>query len=121
MLRPCRGLSRGISISKTPKIKLQLLLKQPWRNRKGLDLLRERAHALGITPTAEGLTTMSGEITKDAFATIFKTPVHEVDAQPPGDKDFGRSSGAVSGDLPVPESLAEYVDSIAVASPYLRL
>ena len=115
------GRSKGISISNTRTIKLQLLLKQPWRNPKGLDLLRKHAHALGITPTAEGLTTMSGEITKDAFETLFKTPAHEVDSQPPGDKDFGRSGGAVSGDLPVPEPLAEYVESIAVASPYLRL
>jgi hypothetical protein len=98
-----------------------MLLRQPWRNAKGIKQLRQRAKELGIKPTAEGLTTVSAEITKDAFETIFKTPIQEAPARPPGDKDFGRSGGHVSGDLPIPKPLEEYVESITVASPYLRM
>lgn len=98
-----------------------MLLRQPWRNPEGIEQLRQRAKAMGIKPTAEGRTTISAEITKDAFEKVFSTPVQEVAPQPPGDKDFGRSGGNVSGDLPIPEPLQEYVESITVASPYLRM
>jgi hypothetical protein len=47
--------------------------------------------------------------------------VQEIEPRPPGNKDFGRSGGYASGELPIPESLRDYVESITVASPYLRM
>ena len=101
-------------------IKLQILLRQPWRTSEGIEQVRDLIKSMGIKPTTEGRTTVSAEITKDAFETIFKTPVQKAAAQPPGSRDFGKSGGHVSGDLPIPESLKKYVESITVASPYLR-
>jgi len=102
-------------------IKLQILLHQPWRTSEGIERVRELIKSLGIKPTVDGRTTVSAEISKDAFDAIFKIPVQKVAAQPPGSRDFGRSGGDVSGDLPIPEALREYVESITVASPYLRI
>jgi hypothetical protein len=102
-------------------IKLQILLRQPWRTVDGIKRVRELANQIGIKPTAEGLTTISAEISKDAFEEIFHMPVQEIAPQARGTRDFGRSGGNVSGDLEVPESLKEYVDSITVVPPHLRL
>lgn len=102
-------------------IKLQILLHQPWRTAEGLERVSKLMKSMGIKPTTGGRATVSAEITKDAFESIFKRPVQKVAAQPSGSRDFGRSGGDISGDLPIPEALQKYVESITVASPYLRL
>ena len=102
-------------------IKLQILLQRPWRNPEGVKRVRELAEELGIKPTAEGRTTISAEVTRDDFEEIFRAPVQELEPRPPGDEDFGSPGGHVSGELPIPESLRDYVMSISVASPYLRM
>ena len=102
-------------------IKLQILLSRPWRTAEGVETVRELAAAVGIKPTAEGRTTISAEVTPDEFAEIFRTSVQEVEPRPAGDRDFGSSGGHVAGELPIPQPLRKYVESITVAAPYLRM
>ena len=102
-------------------IKLQILLHQPWRTPEGIEAVRNLLKSMGIEPTISGRTTLSAEVAEDSFERIFRAPVTKVAGRPPADQDFGRSGGAVSDDLTVPEPLREYVESIAVASPYHRL
>jgi hypothetical protein len=102
-------------------IKLQVLLREPWRTAEGVGRARALMAELGMTPTAEGRATISAEIGRDEFATLFQRSVEEIAPQAPSGRDFGRSGGHISGELPVPEPLREYVESITVASPYLRL
>ncbi len=101
-------------------IKLQILLQKPWRTPEGVEQVRKIIKSIGLKPTAKGSTTVSAEISKDSFEELFKTTATEVAAKPPGTRDFGKSGGHASGDLPVPEPLQKYVESITVASPYLR-
>jgi hypothetical protein len=102
-------------------IKLQILLRQPWRNAEGVEHVREVASSLGIQPTAEGRATISAEVGEQAFETMFHTPVQKLMPQPPSGSDYGRSGGSVSGDLPIPEPLKEYIESITVAPPHIRM
>jgi len=102
-------------------IKLQILLRQPWRNSEGVERVRGVASALGIKPTAEGRATISAEVGEQAFKAMFHTPAKPIPAQPPGGSDYGRSGGYISGDLPIPEPLKEYIESITVAPSHIRM
>jgi hypothetical protein len=102
-------------------IKIQVLLRGPWRTAEGVERARALMAELGMKPTAEGRATISAEMSRDEFATLFQRSVEEIAPQAPSDRDFGRSGGHVSGELQVPEPLREYVENITVASPYLRL
>ena len=102
-------------------IKLQILLRKPWRTSEGIERVRDLIETMGMQPTLSGRTTLSAEIAEDSFEQVFHVPVTKVAGQPPSDRDFGRSGGDVSEDLMVPEALDEYVESITVASPYLRM
>lgn len=102
-------------------IKLQILLRSRWRNAEGVARAREIAEQLGIKPTAEGRATLSAEVEPEAFKAIFQEPAREVEPSQPGERDFGGPGGHIAGELPVPEPLRKYIESITVASPYLRL
>lgn len=101
-------------------VKLQILLRQPWRTADGVERVRTLASALGIKPTAEGRATISGELGEQAFEAMFHTSLQKVSPQPPSTADFGRSGGYVADDLPIPDELKEYIESITVAPPYVR-
>lgn len=105
----------------TTMIKLQILIRQPWRTVEGVERVRGVASSLGIKPTAAGRATISAEVGEQGFEAMFHRPLQEVLPQPPGSSDFGRSGGYVSGDLPIPEPLKEYIESITVAPPYIRM
>jgi hypothetical protein len=102
-------------------IKIQALLLPPWRTAEGVERARALMAELGMKPTAEGRATISAEMSRDEFATLFQRSVEEIAPQAPSSRDFGRSGGHISGELPVPEPLREYVENITVASPYLRI
>ncbi len=102
-------------------IKLQILLHKAWRTPQGMDTVKKIAESLGIKPTASGAATLSGEIKSQAFESLFAQKVREVRPQPPGKRDFGTPGGAVSGLLVIPEPLREYVESITVAPPHIRM
>ena len=102
-------------------IKLQILLRKDWRTPEGLDAVKKIAAALGITPTAAGAATLSGEMEAQAFESLFGQKAQVLSPQPRGKEDFGTPGGAVAGTLSVPEPLGEYVESISVALPYTRM
>ena len=83
--------------------------------------MRGIAASLGITPTTSGAASVSGEITSEVFETLFGTKVRKVGPRPPGASDFGSPGGAASNVINVPEVLREYVESITVAPPHIRM
>lgn len=102
-------------------IKVQILLRKAWRTPEGIAAVQRIAASLGITPTASGAATVSGEIEPQAFESLFAQKAQEVSLRPPDGLDFGSPGGAVSGALDVPEPLREYAKSITVAPPYIRM
>jgi len=102
-------------------IKVQILLRKIWRTPEGIAAVRKIAPSLGITPTASGAASLSGEIDAQAFESLFGQEAVEVSPRGPGASDFGTSGGAVSGELSAPEPLREYVESITVAPPHIRM
>jgi hypothetical protein len=84
--------------------KLQILLRDGWRHDEGVRLVQDHLRTLGFTPTAAGLVTVSADSTPEAF--------HKV---------FGPEASPQTDRLPVPSALAQYVDSIAVAPPHVRM
>lgn len=102
-------------------IKLQLLLRKDRRTPEGLSAVREIAASLGIVPTASGAASVSGEIAPRDFESLFGETPREVAPRPPGRDDFGSPGGFESGPLRVPERLRDYVESITVAPPHVRM
>jgi hypothetical protein len=84
--------------------KLQILLREAWRHDEGVRLVQDRLRAIGCTPTAAGHVTVSAECPPDVF--------HQV---------FGPTASPHDESLPVPHALAQYVESIAVAPPHVRM
>ena len=84
-------------------MRLQLLLKRESRNPAAIQAAHETLKAAGITPTASGAATISGEVSPEAFRTLF-----------PG------ASETSSDALPVPKALAQHVESVTLAPQHLR-
>jgi hypothetical protein len=101
-------------------VKVQLLLRKESRNREGIATVKKIATSLGIKPTASGTAAVSGELTPEAFETLFAQEVREVASRPPGGSDFGSPGGTASASLVVPEQLREHVESITVAPVHIR-
>ena len=92
-------------------IKLEVLLKEPWRHAEGIQRVQRILNALGLQTTATGRVSVSAEATLESFRRVFPAVAREApDAVPDATQA-----------LTVPPDLAEYVDSIAVVPPHLRL
>jgi hypothetical protein len=102
-------------------VKLQLLLRREWRNAEGIDHAKRLAPTIGLNITAAGAASVSAETGPADFERIFGTRVEEIAPRPPGQQDFGSPGGYAAGDLPVPEPLQPYVETISVAPPYTRM
>lgn len=102
-------------------IKLQILLRPTRRNPEAIAEVQRIAQPLGIRPTASGAASISAEIDRSRFKSLFGKDVQEVQARASGSRDFGAAAGFASGDLTVPEPLREYVQSITVAPAHIRM
>jgi hypothetical protein len=102
-------------------VKLQILIRKPWRNDEGIRCVRALAEQLGMTITLAGAATLSAEMPAKACEELFGTTLTPVASRPPGQSDFGRTGGYASGELPVPAQLEKYVENISVAPPHIRL
>jgi hypothetical protein len=91
-------------------IKLQLLLRGPYRDPHGVERVCRAAAAAGLTVTGAGRVTVSAEVSPEAFATLFGPPAAAKDAAP-----------SPSMELPVPRELSEFVESITVAPRHVRM
>ena len=78
-------------------IRLQLLMRPGHRNPGGIEAASRVAATLGFEITGKGQTSVSVRVSKQEFQRFFaaKVEVHEL--------------------LPVPQELAEYIESITVA------
>ena len=78
-------------------IRLQLLLRPEHRNPAGVEAASKVVETLGFETTGKGRTSLSARVNEQEFEQLFgaKAAVHEP--------------------LPVPQELAEYVESITVA------
>ena len=112
----------GAMESPPKRVKLQILLRKPWRTPEGIARARKLASSVGITPTTSGAASVAGEIEWGAFEQLFKTKVHEVKPRLPGGSDYGSPGGAAASEpLSVPKPLQECVENITVAPPHIRM
>ena len=88
------------------QVRLQLLLRAPWRSEKGRAEVQAALHALGFEVTGSGQASVSARATPEAFAAVFGGTPPAVNRNAPADADL---------DLAVPASLAASVESITVA------
>ncbi|MGO9454346.1 MAG: hypothetical protein ACLQDV_25355 [Candidatus Binataceae bacterium] len=109
-------------MSETGKcIKLQLLLNPKWRTPEGIAQVKRVAQSLGITPTVTGAASISAEMESGPFEKLFVTKATPIAARKPTATDFGTSGGFTSAGLAVPETLSEFVQSVTVAPPHIRM
>jgi hypothetical protein len=93
----------------TGELRLQVLLREPWRNDAGRSAVERALGELGMHTTGGGQASVSARATPAALATAVGAA--EPDAYvPPAD-----------GELPVPPSLAEYVSSLTIAPQHIAM
>lgn len=101
-------------------IPLSLTLHPTNRTPAGVARAQQAAADLGLHPTAAGRATISCRVSTEKFAELFGQPPAAVKARRPGDADKGAPGGFAAADLPVPDALAEWVESISVTPPATR-
>jgi len=102
-------------------VKVQILLRKEWRTPEGIATVKRIAASLGIAPTASGAASVSGAIESKAFEALFGVKARRLSPRPRSGTDSGSPGSGDSGALRVPEPLQEYVGSITVAPPHLRM
>ncbi len=102
-------------------IKLQFLIRQSWRNPEGLRRIQGLLSRLKLEITTTGLVSFTAQMRWRDFAKLFGAPAARVAPNPPSQFDFGRSGGSTKSQLTIPHQLQEYIESISVAPPHIRL
>jgi hypothetical protein len=97
--------------------KLQILLRKEYRKPEGIAAVKQIVSGFGIEPTSTGLASLSGEISQEAFESMFSSTARP--SSPPMTVEAGGASNSEYRELPVPERLREYVESITVAPPHI--
>ena len=90
-------------------IKLQVLLRKPWRNPEGIAKVRSLMQDLGITTTASGAASISAEVDPALVESIFGAKL--------GPREAQRTTAV--REFPLPDSLREYAESITVAPRHI--
>jgi hypothetical protein len=91
-------------------VRLQMLLRAPWRNDRGLADVQTALRALHLEVTGVGRASVSARASQQAFDSVFGgAPPEVMDAAGP-DADVP---------LAVPSALAEWVESITVAPQHI--
>ncbi len=99
-------------------LKLQILLRKEYRKPEGIAAVKQIVSGLGIEPTSTGLASLSGQISQEAFESMFSSTVRASSPQPMTAEPGGASNSEYR-ELPVPEPLKDYVESITVAPPHI--
>ena len=86
-----------------------------------IGLLIREAGELGLTCTGEGKATVSFRITPEGFARLFQVALHDIEARPPGETDFGSPAGYYTDEsLQTPPGIDRYISNINVVVPETR-
>jgi hypothetical protein len=85
-------------------MKLQVLLREQWRNPDGVESVKKILASLGLRATISGLATISAEVEQSQFESLFGGET----ADPRDEKQFPAA-------LRIPGPLTPYVESITVA------
>jgi len=97
--------------------KVQILLRKEYRKPDGVAAVKEIMNRVGIKATGTGFASLSGEISQEAFESMFSPErIASPERMPTGPGGIG---GREYQDLPVPEQLKEYVENITVAPPHI--
>jgi hypothetical protein len=91
-------------------VRLQVLMRAPWRNEQGLADVEAALRALGFEVTGKGKASLSVRATPDTVAAAFG---RERAASPQG------GTADEPAEFSVPAQLSEQVESITVAPPYI--
>ena len=102
-------------------MKLSLLLRPEARTPQGVAAAAAALSALGARVTASGAASVSADIDEATFRTVFGRDATPVAPRARGARDFGAPGGfTVDGELAVPETLRDWVESIDVPGPATR-
>ena len=97
--------------------KVQILLRKEYRKPDGVAAVKEIMNRVGIKATGTGFASLSGEISQEAFESMFSPErIASPERMPTGPGGIGSREYQ---DLPVPEQLKEYVENITVAPPHI--
>lgn len=92
-------------------VRLQMLLRAPWRNDRGLADVQTALHALHLEVTGVGRASVSARASPQAFDAVFgATPSEAMDV-----------ASGLDVPLAVPSALAEWVESITVAPQHIMI
>ena len=84
-------------------LRLQILLRKPYRNPEGVEKTRAALKSLGMEPTTSGAASLAATVDEKTAESVFGS---------------SPQSGEV---LPISSSLAEYVESISVAPRHIYM
>lgn len=101
-------------------IPLVLTLRPAARTPTAVAQVQQVAAALDLQPMGAGRATISCRVSPEKFEELFGEVPAVVKAKLPGSTDKGAPGGFAETDLPVPASLAKWVESLSVMPPATR-
>lgn len=106
-------------------VSVSLLLHKQARTPKDFETVKQRLVELGATSVIDGRVSLSCRMPAEAFRRAFAASVSKVDAALPKKSavsDSGSPAGyQLQGPVSIPASLADYVESVSVEPPAVRL
>jgi hypothetical protein len=103
------------------RVQIAMTLKQSNRTPTSVAKVKQIAAELGLETTDSGRATVSCRVPPEKFAELFGRPPTPQEARRVQNTDYGTPPGYVGEDLPIPNGLEAFVESIAVVPPATRL
>ena len=105
----------------TQPISLVLTLRENARSPGCFEKAKAAAQAIGLNPSSEGGATICCRVSQEDFRRLFGDVLETVERRRSSLSDHGAPAGFVAEDLPVAESLQEWVEQISVLPPAIRM
>jgi hypothetical protein len=102
-------------------IPIAMTLAPAHRSAESVAQVQRLAAELGLEPTGTGRASLSFRVSPDQFRKLFGTAAAAVPERPRGAADAGTPAGYEAADLPVPQALRQYVESVSVVPPATRM
>lgn len=103
-------------------VNVAFILKGEARSAGAKQEVESIARGLGMEPTRAGAATMTLKVSRQRFEELFGGRPQEVPALPASARDAGSPAGhRYEEEIPVPDALLRYVESISVEPPARRL
>ena len=105
----------------TTPVALTILLKSEVRNKETAAIVERIAADMGLQLTIGGVASVCFRVEPGRLEDLFHVSPRWTPSRGPGPNDFGCAGGYGSEDLPIPETLQPYVESITIMAPPTRM